>query len=186
MEQPKDDPGLPTPDLPPGAPPPEALPGPPPPLDDGAVTDRLPGPDGTGITDVPPPLPVAPPAPAPPSHRGFWLGLLAVAVIYAGLWFAGPEAQKVAIAGSESLPFLGLALLATLGLRHLWGQVFTVAYWVLLVGGLGAFAWLLTFLAVVDPVTFRQLGEAHKGLGGKPSLVRLLPPGSGPPLVLGF
>jgi membrane protease YdiL (CAAX protease family) len=143
-----------------------------------------PGPDG--FTDVPlaglpedisgepPTVPLegavtgVPPAPPRhldvrhPSHLGFWIVLLALGAGYIGLWFAGQEAQKVAAAGLESLPFLGLALLATLGLRFVWARALTVVYWLLLVGGVGLTALGFTFLAIADPQTLGKVLTAQQ------------------------
>src|SRR5688572_22171766 len=88
----------------------------------------------------------------PAAYLGFGLFLGVAAAIYVALWFIPGEPRRVAMAGLQSLPFLGLALLAYQSGRYDGGRLITVLYWTILIGATGAVVWIATVAAVADPV----------------------------------
>ena len=106
--------------------------------------------------------------PLPQSHLYFWVflvvgGVVYVTVLVGSLVFGDryprlAEAGRFAMDGVESLPFLGLALLAYAGETREDLRVLTLAYWLLLVG---LFALVILGLAIfcyVDPAVLHWQG----------------------------
>lgn len=79
---------------------------------------------------------------APMSGKQLGIGLLLLMVLWPIVYAIGGEAQSIAIAGLQVLPFMFLAVCAYLGLRFTWGKVLTLVYWVIFIGisALGIFA----------------------------------------------
>ena len=57
--------------------------------------------------------------------KTWWLGGILCVAVYVGLLLSGGEARDLAIAGSEALPFVLLAVLAYAGARWRWARVLT-------------------------------------------------------------
>lgn len=96
----------------------------------------------------------------------FGLLLVAAAFGYIALWLIPGESRKIATAGLESLPFLGLALLAYLSDRYDAGRVVTIIYWMILIGLTGLGVAMLAAIAVMDPAAIGPLkaGRPANGL----------------------
>jgi membrane protease YdiL (CAAX protease family) len=125
-------------------------------------------------------LPVFPSPPAenyPPAALGFVLFLAVSAVVYLAMWIVPGEPRKIALAGLQSLPFLGLALLAYASDRYEAGRALTVAYWVLLLGFTGVAVWVTTVGAVADPAGLQAIKDTPKGQ--RPDVGLLFLPGGG-------
>jgi hypothetical protein len=133
-------------------------------MDEPAATPPPPPAPDDPLPPLPPPPPAAefppdhfflphPPVAAEsvPSSILFWFAALAAAAGYVGLWFGGKEAQRIAAAGLESLPFLLLAVFAYTGLRSPEMRLLTGLYWLLLLALVGLGAIGLTAAAVIDP-----------------------------------
>jgi uncharacterized protein len=120
-------------------------------------------PSDAAPTDVAPLLAV--PLYEEPAHIAFWIILAVGAVGYIGLWFGSREMQRIAMAGLQVLPFLGVALLAALGSRFQWARVLTIVYWLLLIGGIGVVAAILTFMARVNPLVLTAPEALRAGNG---------------------
>jgi membrane protease YdiL (CAAX protease family) len=123
--------------------------------------------------DIPAVRRAAPPPAAPP-HIGFWVTLGVVGVFTAAALAVGGEAQAFALSGLQSLPLIGLALLAYVGRRSPVGRVLTALYWVGLIGLTAAVVLIMTGLAELDPTTFPAKPRAP---GLRPRPPQLLPGG---------
>jgi hypothetical protein len=155
---------------------------PPGPLEEGpqpipSDPSRFPSEGDSGIQLEPPRLP------APPTHTAFWVFLLVGAILYVGMWIVGGEAAKIATAGLEVLPFLVLAVLASVGLHQLWARVLTVIWWVVVIGGMALLVWLLVILAGIEPGAFKAMKE-HSEAHRPPS--QLFTPGAGADILRTF
>jgi uncharacterized protein len=183
MERPPEEPRVPEPPPPPGEPSPAAMPsaGAAMPSAGDVLEPLAPIQPFSGEAMTNATAPVAD-QPGPPSHSTFWLLLLLGLVGYVGLWFGNQEMQRIAMAAIEVLPFLGLALLASLGIRHLWARVLTLIYWFVLVGGMGLLAVVLALMAVINPDTLAKRNEF--GPGNAPDTIFL--PGGGWQVLLTF
>jgi membrane protease YdiL (CAAX protease family) len=105
-----------------------------------------------------------------------------VALCYVGLRYDNKEAQLFALAGVEVLPFLVLALLASLGIHKPWARVLTLVYWLGLVGVIGLFAVAFTCMAVMQPAFAAQIKNPVPG--ATPG--KMLLPGGGIQILLTF
>jgi len=72
-------------------------------------------------------------------------------LVYVSLFLSGGEAAVFALSGLEVVPFLVLAVLAYAATDRRWLKGLALGYWVVLVGGIGAFCFLFGFIGVVDP-----------------------------------
>jgi membrane protease YdiL (CAAX protease family) len=104
-------------------------------------------------------------------HAVFWLAVLVFGIVYVGMLFVGGKTQRIAFAGLESLPFLGLALLAYAGEEREEVRFVALVYWLLLVGVTALVALLLTIGCVFDPAVLKK----PEGNAGPP--VELFLPG---------
>jgi membrane protease YdiL (CAAX protease family) len=125
-------------------------------------------------------IPVLPPletVPRPPSHSRFWAALLVGGLLYVILILVGGEAQRFALGGLESLPFLGLALLAYAGENREEVRLLTLIYWLLLIGLLAFVSLMLSFASVIDPAVLQAQKEGAAQPAPRPSEI-FVPGGS--------
>lgn len=85
------------------------------------------------------------------------VALIGFAVTYIGMFFAGNEQRRFAMAGLEALPLVILAMLAYTGQEKPRAKVLTIGYWLILIAGIILVVISFTVLGFIDPQLYDKL-----------------------------
>jgi membrane protease YdiL (CAAX protease family) len=87
-------------------------------------------------------------------------------VAYLGLFIAGDETRRFAVAGLEVVPLVILAVLAYLGQERRWGKVITLLYWFAFAAAILLIAVVFVIIGLIPPETLKGISSLNAGPEG--------------------